>query len=207
MRRAGHSLHWLVVCMLLGCADAIDPGRDWVNTFTTREPVMDLQKKDPSALTDSTVMPYSSFYYFQIDCANPDVVDQTGITLPSLNYPVYGGSYVEPNTVQCSQIISPDYINKHITYNTRESPRDRFKVRTGDVSMRSLSPNLYANEMSTCCKQEKPCPECFEINSNPCSFMIIHPVSNFLLRKGRCNNLCRQVDCPYTCSDGTVNMI
>jgi hypothetical protein len=183
--------------------------------YSNKEPVLEVHKKRPSSgssvgLVDYTVMPYSTKYKFDIDCKNPDYVDESQISLPSLHYPdgTATSTYVEPQTVPCSQVLSADYINKWIPFNT-ESDTVKFQKRTGAVDFESVTDDFKYEETRDCCDSGKTCPttdKCFGVPTTTCSFMIIHPVKNILLRKGRCNSLCQQVDCPLTCPDGTVNL-
>jgi hypothetical protein len=204
-------LYIFVLCMLVskGSTEILE------KKYSNKEPVLEVHKKyfaggGSTNLLDPTVMPYSTVYKFDIDCKNPDYVDESQISLPSLHYPEKGSysTYVEPQTVPCSQVLSADYINKWITFNTASDTLE-FKKRTGAVDFVSLTDNLKYEETRDCCDPGKTClttDKCFGVPTTTCSFMIIHPVNNFLLRKGRCNSLCQQVDCPLTCPDGTVNL-
>jgi hypothetical protein len=199
-------LYIFVLCMLFSNGNTAG---------SEKEPVLKLNVRDESHsmeayVMDNVNMPYSTSYNFKIDCKNPAYVDESKISLPSMHYPEgkSRGTYVELGILACSQILSEEYINTWITFNTDKDTK-KFEKRTGAVSFVSVTDNLKYEETRDCCDSGKTCPtpgKCFDRPTTTCSFMIIHPVDNLLLRKGQCHSLCQHVNCRLTCPDGTVNL-
>jgi hypothetical protein len=201
----------VLMCTLLIFMMLYIVGAAWINPeYTSKEPVLEMKQKrfsvDFSSVEDTTLMEYSLEYKFLIDCQNPDYVDQSWMTPPNAVYPTGSNqqynTVVEQRTLPCHEVISPEYINEWITYNSKSNSQ-KFDKRSGTVKMVPVSGILESGEMR-CCAEGNTCSGCFTVTPGSCSFVIVHPIGNILLRKGRCHSLCSQVNCRLTCPHGTV---